>query len=83
MPLALILPEDVMLPSTCSELEYVPLDGVEFTPISCEPSPKYNPKEAVDVVLELTLPEDVILPKNVIGLLLLPIRIGTSSWYPK
>ena len=33
---------------------------VDATPVSCEPSPRYNPKEAVDVVLELTLPEAVI-----------------------
>ena len=37
---------------------------VDATPVSCEPSPRYNPKEAVDIVLELMLPEDVIFANN-------------------
>ena len=38
-------------------------------PLNCEPSPKYVPKDAVEVQLELTSPEAVISAK----LTLLPI----------
>ena len=53
-----------MLPSTCRELEYVPLGTSEVTPVSLEPSPKYTPKEAVEVELALTLPEEVMFANN-------------------
>ena len=55
-PLALILPEaEISVNNTSSPL----IEAI--TPVKWEPSPLYNPKEAVDNILELKSPDNVIL----------------------
>ena len=66
VPLALILPDAVIFANNTSLPVMAKLleSTVDATPVSCEPSPKYNPKEAVDVVLALMLPDDVKFANN-------------------
>ena len=67
-PLALILPEDVMLPKVCNELEYVPAGVAAIIPVSPEPSPDIDIAEilpAANIPLELKVPLELILPEAV------------------
>ena len=61
-----MLPEDVIFANNTSLPVMAKLleSTVDATPVSWDPSPRYNPKEAVDIVLALMLPEDVIFANN-------------------